>query len=203
MITHNGIIFQKLSWLQKYYDDPLNGIPSASGIYYWVYYPEFDPNAITDSDLLKLLGEYSAKSLKHTEELKGTYKYVAEIKEQGFRDSGHLFGLSPSKSRLLTDFLSLNVSNKMLFNRFFVEVCFSRPFYVGKANDLRDRLANNHFKRRSSTILQSIDDEKIGYSDIWVGTKEIPTLSTGEHLNNIFEEILSRTVKPGLTKKPN
>ena len=200
MFKYNGIPFEKLSWLLKYYDDPTNGIPITSGIYYWVYYPEFDPNLISNSDLIQLLETYSKKLLRHKEELKGTYKFIAEIKEQGFRE---LFGLSPSKGALLKNFLSLNISNKGLFKTFFTELCFSRPFYIGKANNLRDRLSNKHFKRIDSTLLSDIDDEAIDYTDIWIGHKAIPILSTGNHLNVIFEEILSRTIKPGLTKKPN
>lgn len=202
-MLYNNIKFSKLSFLEKYFDDPIDGIPTSSGIYYWVYYPEFDPATITLTDLVKSLQEYTSKSLRYKEELRGKYKYSVEVLEQGFSENGALLGLSPSKTKILTDFLSGGPLNVSMFHKFFIEVCFSRPFYVGKANNLRTRLASKHFKRVDSEILNEIDKEVINYTDIWVGYKEIPMLPTGEHLNVIFEEILSRTVKPGLTKKPN
>lgn len=203
MLKHNTIIFRKLSFLQKYFDDPVDGIPKSSGIYYWVFYPEFNPATTTVPALRKLLEDYTTKSLRYKEDMKGVYKYSVEVVEQNFSANGALLGLSPSKTNDLIDFLNAGAGNLNIFHTFFMEVCFSRPFYVGKANSLRDRLANKHFKRSSSDILDEIDREVINYNQIWVGWKEIPTLATGEHVNVIFEEILSRTIKPGLTKKPN
>lgn len=203
MVTYNSIKFQKLAYLEKYFDDAKDGVPKKSGIYYWAYYPEFDPLTISVPDLLSLLETYTTKSLRYKEGLKGHYKYLVEVIEQGFSDNGTLLGLTPSKTSDLTSFFSQGIPNIQIFHTFFIEVCFSRPFYVGKANNLRDRLVKKHFKRVDSDILNKIDKETISYNDIWVGWKEIPTLATGEHINMIFEEILSRTIKPGLTKKPN
>lgn len=203
MLEFNAITFQKLSYLEKYFDDPVSGIPATSGIYYWVHYPEFDPDVISVDNLVDKLDFFCKKNLRYTEDLKGKYKFLAEIKEQGFPDSGELFGLSPTKSQTLKNFLSVSKTNISTFHRFFIEVCFTRPFYVGKADNLRNRIAKKHFKRHDSEILNEIDRQSINYSDVWIGYKEIPALSTGEAINVIFEEILSRTVKPGLTKKPN
>ncbi len=203
MLLYNNIKFQQLSFLQKYYDDPKDGIPTKSGIYYWVYYPRFDSATITVPALRTLLEDFTTKSLRYKEDIKGRYKYAVEVIEQGFSENGALLGLSPSKTKDLIGFLNTSRINIDLFHKFFIEVCFSRPFYVGKANNLRDRLAKKHFKRVSSDVLNEIDNQKINYTNIWIGYKEIPLLSSGEHINVIFEEILSRTVKPGLTKKPN
>lgn len=203
MLNYNSITFRKLAFLQKYFDDATDGIPRQSGIYYWVYYPEFNPLTITVPTLRTLLENFTSKSLKYKEDLKGRYKYLVEVIEQGFSENGDFMGLTPSKTTDMINFLSASPGNIGIFHTFFVEVCFSRPFYVGKANNLRDRLANKHFKRYDSEILNEIDKQTISYNDIWVGWKEIPSLATGEQINVIFEEILSRTVKPGLTKKPN
>lgn len=203
MLYYNKIKFQKLSFLEKYYDDPIDGIPITSGIYYWIYYPEFDPKTVTLPILENILETFTKKTLRYKEGIKGKYKFTVEVTEQGFGDNSTLFGLSPSKSKELIAFLSHDRTNIEIFHTFFIEVCFTRPFYVGKANNLRQRLAKKHFKKIDSEILEEVDKQGIDYTDIWIGYKELPILPTGENINVIFEEILSRTLKPGLTKKPN
>lgn len=199
-MLYNGITFEKLSYWLQYYADPINGIPEDSGIYYWVYWPEFDPKTITVPQLQQQLLDYTNRGLFFKETLKGRYKFEGEIREQGFPSNGNLFGLSPSKSLKLVNFFGTS-ANLQFFSDFFREVCFSRPFYVGKANNLRTRLAQQHFKS-TTDVVPEIDDVKISYTDIWVGYKLIPD-PNNDDINNIFEEIFSRRIKPGLTKKPN
>jgi hypothetical protein len=196
----NSIIFEKLSYLIQYYKDPIRGIPIDSGIYYWVYWPDFDPLTINSAGLNKVLLEYTERTLFFKETLKGRYKFEAEIREQGYPTNGNLFGLSPSNTLKLNNYLNLP-AHRILFHEFFKEVCFSRPFYVGKAKNLRSRLATQHFKS-TTEVVPEIDAALIPYSDIYVGYKIIPD-PNDEDMNTIFEEILSRRVKPGLTKKPN
>lgn len=198
----NGIPFEKLSYLKQFYTDPNNGIPNDSGVYYWVYWPDFDKQKITVPSLEQKLVEYSIKNLQFPEILKGKYKFIAEIKEQKFdkkQDINPIFGLSESKKNDLLNYFSTR-NNIVTFYDFFKEICFARPFYIGKANNLRTRL-NNHFKG-NSVILPELLKQRINESDIWIGYKKIPLEDT-KPMNTIFEEILSRTVKPGLTKKPN
>ena len=196
----NSITFEKLSFFLQYYKDPIKGIPAESGIYYWVYWPDFDPITTNPILLDKLLLEYSKKTLFFKEVVKGPYKFEAEIREQGYRDNGNLFGLSPSKTKKLINYFNTQ-ANRIFFHEFFKEVCFTRPFYVGKAKDLQNRLGSQHFKR-TTEILDEIDKAVINYSDIWVGYKKIFDPNNDE-INTIFEEIMSRKVKPGFTKKPN
>lgn len=199
-MIYNGIVFERLSYFLQYYSDPINGIPEVSGIYYWVYWPDFDAVLITVPQLQSKLLDYSNRGLFFKEILTGKYKFEAEIREQGYPNNGNLFGLSPSKTVKLITFLG-DQTNRLFFNEFFKEVCFSRPFYVGKANNLRKRLAQQHF-RSLTEVIPEIDLAKIDYTDIWVGYKLIPDPNS-EDINNIFEEIFSRRIKPGLTKKPN
>lgn len=200
MVIDTLIKYEKLAYLKDYYDDPISGIPEESGIYYWVFWPDFDPKAISEQDLIDKLLNYTKNSLFFKETVRGPYKFEAEIREQTYKLNGNLFGLSNSKHFKLINYLK-DPTNKQSFCDFFKEVCFSRPFYVGKANNLRTRLVGQHFKGLTE-ILPEIDKLAINYSDIWVGYKVIhDTTKTG--LNNIFEEILSRRIKPGLTKKPN
>jgi hypothetical protein len=184
------------------FNDPIDGIPTTSGIYFWVYWPDFDSTKISVPDLEKKLIEYSIKNLQFPEKLIGRYKFVAEIKEQKFdKHSSPLFGLSPSQRNKLINYLKSNRSNIISFHSFFKEICFTRPFYVGKANNLRSRLNSYHFKG-TTEVVPEILKQRIPETQIWVGYKEIP-MNANDEMNRVFEEIISRNIKPGLTKKPN
>lgn len=200
-MIHNGIKYQKLSWLKQYYMDPTDGIPDKSGIYYWIYWPDFDSKIITKKKLETKLTEYSSKNLQFPEILRGPYKFIAEIKEQKFdKNRSPFLGLSPSKKIRLMNYFN-NRSNINSFHDFFKELCFARPFYIGKANNLRSRLVSSHFRNKSN-VVPEIQKQKISESQIWIGYKLIPMNATDE-MNVVFEEILSRNLKPGLSKKPN
>lgn len=200
-MIHNGIQYEKLSYLKQYYDDPTSGIPTTAGVYYWVYWPEFDKNTIMRKELEKKLIEYSSKNLQFPEKLKGTYKFIAEIKEQKFdKHIDPLFGLSVSKKNRLLKYFETR-DNIINFYTFFKELCFAKPFYIGKANNLRSRLVNSHFKSKSD-LIPEIQNQRIIESQIWVGFKLVP-MNADEEMNVVFEEIISRNIKPGLTKKPH
>jgi len=202
MVTVNDINYERLSFWMQYHSDPIQGIPKKSGIYYWIYWPDFDPQAIDIKDLENRLKEYTSKSLMFSETITGSYKFHAIISEQGYPTTNDtIFGLSKSKHLKLLTYLN-DKNNLTFFSNFFREVCFSRPFYVGKANNLRSRFVNQHFKGVNSNILGEIRNSIIPFTDIWIGYKEILD-PANDDINNIFEEIFSRKIKPGLTKKSN
>lgn len=196
----NGITFNRLSYLEQFYSDPLNGIPENSGIYFWVYWPEYDYNLVSPKDLINLLIEFSSKSLQSPEEIVGRYKFKVRVEEQRFEKKSNPFGLSDSQKNKLFKYIS-DPNNSRSFFDFFKEICFARPFYIGKAINLRSRLGSQHFKSRTR-LIPEIDRECIKHSEIWVGYKIIP-IQGGEEISTIMEEILSRNIKPGLTIKPN
>lgn len=198
-----NIEFKRLSFLLQYHSDPIQGIPKTSGIYYWVYWPDFDPKTITIPDLETKLKQFTEKNVLFSETIIGEYKFHAIISEQGYPQKNNtLFGLSESKHIKLLKYLNDN-TNLTFFSEFFRDVCFARPFYIGKANDLHYRLAKQHFVGRSSKIMAEIrDNHKLPYTDVWIGWKEIPD-TANDDINNIFEEIFSRKIKPGLTKQPH
>ncbi len=191
-----GMKFEKLSFLNSYFEELLD----APGMYHWVYWPSFDASTIKVSELELLLIEYSGKCLSYSEPFQGKYKFHGEIKERLFPDNGNMFGLPDKKALELRQYLTKR-GNVVEFAGVFQELCFGRPFYIGKANNLRSRL-KQHFARSGSEILDSIDRNTIPYSDIWVGQKIVAD-SIAPNINNIFEEIFSRVFKPGLTIKPN
>ncbi len=196
----NGFTFGKLDILKRNINDPVLGIPVKYGIYKWVYWPEFDDNSINHLDLIDLLISFSEKNFCIEEELKGTYKFRAKIWEQGYKENNNMFGLSDNKHRELMDFFT-DRDNIKFFSQFFKEVCFSRPFYLGKANNLNQRLGQ-HFKGLTN-VQNEITAQGIPEKDIWVGHKELPLFTANSSINTIFEEIYSRALKPGLSIKPN
>lgn len=145
-----SIKYEKLSYWRFIYNDTVNGIPTNSGIYFWVYWPEFDASTITVNELNDHLIAFCEKNLQFPETLKGTYKFIAHIHEQKYLEgSSPLFGLSESKRQDLLEYFRESRSNIEDFAIIFKEICFARPFYVGKSNNLRSRLANSHFRSKS------------------------------------------------------
>ena len=199
-MTINGFTFDTLDSLRKNLKDTVLGIPAAYGIYQWVYWPEFDEMTITQAQLVALLKDYSKQNFYIEEEFLGTFKFQAKIWEQGFRENNNMFGLSDKSNKELEDYFAIR-ANISFFSAFFKEICFIKPFYLGKADNLRLRLSQ-HFSGRSIIIPQIIA-KAITEKDIWVGYKEINRPAPGSKINTIFEEIYSRRVKPGLTIKPN
>ncbi len=197
----NGFTFNTLDSLRKNLKDSLLGIPVSYGIYQWVYWPEFDEKTITPGQLENLLKSYSSQSFYVEEEFFGPFKFQAKIWEQGFRDNNNMFGLNDNSHKELADYFQIR-TNIEFFSDFFKEICFVRPFYIGKADNLRSRLSQ-HFAGKKSIIIPQIVAKGISEKDIWVGYKEINRPAPGSKINTIFEEIYSRRVKPGLTIKPN
>lgn len=195
----NNVNYFKLSYLKYHLDDEIKTLPHLNGIYYWVYWPKFNEASISKNDLIQLVTDFTNKKLVYSESFDGKYKFKGEISEQWFRNNGNLFGLPNAKNKKLIQHLN-NRQNIKEFAVLFKELCFARPFYIGKANNLKTRL-KQHFNRSNSTILDQIDEIGILHSEIWVGYRLIKDpKKTG--LNNIFEEIFNRTFKPGLTKQP-
>jgi len=199
-MNHNGFIFNKLDFLRKNLKDAALGIPTDYGIYQWVYWPEFDENTITLGQLVDLIKNYSKHNFYIEEEFLGTFKFQAKIWEQGFRDNDNMFGLSDKNHKELEAYLSER-TNIQFFSTFFQEICFIKPFYLGKADNLRSRLLQ-HFDSKSNVVPQIIA-KAIPEKDIWVGYKPISKPAPGSKINTIFEEIYARRVKPGLSIKPN
>lgn len=199
MIYHNNIKFLRLSYFKHHLKDEFLTRPNKSGIYYWVYWPKFDENTISANDLIDRLKDFTTKNIGYSESFKGKYKFEGNIHEQKFRDNGNLFGLPNKKNDSLKSYLS-NRNGIIEFSRLFKELCFARPVYIGKANNLPSRLSQ-HFNYKSE-VVKNLEDLGIKHTQIWVGYRIIND-GAGSNMNVIFEEIFSRALKPGLTKKPN
>jgi hypothetical protein len=211
----NGINYKRLSFLTARYKKDPALIPQKPGMYFWIFFPDFDPKTISINDFRDLMIYYTNSQPFFFEKIKGRYKYQGVIYENRFNfdfiksiqdpnatniESKTIFSLSTEKENKLLNELQSNRSHMEYFHSYFKELCFYRPFYVGKADNLFDRL-EDHFNDQTE-VVPEIKRRKIKMHDIFLGYKTIPTTMQTD-LNVILEEIFSKTVKPGLTLKPN
>jgi hypothetical protein len=196
-MEYNGFKYWNLSYLDV--DDYRQEVSNKEGLYSWVFWPPLDStNSI--EEILKSLFHYQKVNLSYSEKTV-KFKFSIEVNESSFPDTNNLFGLSKDKADKLTNYLVVQ-KNKEKFCDFFKDLCFSRPFYIGKATSVRKRLLQHITETNSSTIRRTLREQNINSNQIWIGTKELTLSGNDEGLSNIFEEILQRTIKPGLTKRP-
>ena len=190
-----------------YYSDQdfINKIPDRPGNYFWVHYVNIPENCSL-SDVRKFLSEYSKVDFNIPEEGGGAkfyYKigemgFAYKIGEMGLVQSNTIFSLSKGKEEVLLEHLT-NPSYLNEFIQFFKELCFKRPFYIGKAIDLRSRIKDHIKGRGNSPIKKAIEEANVDKNHIWIGYQEISQID--ETILNIYEEITQKKLKPGLTKK--
>lgn len=186
---------QTLFYLKEYPDR----IPDKPGNYFWYYYPNnLETSRLEKEELRKFFEEFSTKKLYHLIPFENP-KFKISFQEHDFAKDKPL-GLNSEKFELLIEFLTDKKSNYEYFVKFFKEICFSRPFYIGKAIKLRKRLKQHFEMQGGSEILEIIDKNKINYSDIYV---EVDLLDFDYHedISDIFEIIWQSKLKPGLVKK--
>lgn len=175
-------------------------IPQEPGVYSWVFWPFKEDHVKEDSFavLIEKLKYFSLVNLNLSEESNTGYKFTVNVRERWFEDK--LLGLSPKKEEVLKNYLMESEDNKKYFLKYLQTISFSKPFYVGKADNLYLRL-NQHFEGCQSNILNYLSEYKINYRDVLIGF-EIIDQHFDKSINSVFEEITQRLIKPGLTKKP-
>lgn len=183
-----------------YYSDSdnINEIPESPGNYYFVHYINIPPSFGIEKSW-KLLKQFSSIDFDNSEEGRGQ-KYFYKVRELSFRDynPSSVLGLSHARESKLYEHLSS--SNKILekFLTYYKELCFTRPFYIGKAINLRSRI-NQHLKGSNSPILEQIENRSIDKDNIWVSYDIIEQDSLD--ILNIYEEISQKFLKPSITEK--
>jgi hypothetical protein len=185
----------------EYYRQFPEDIVSKGGVYYWVYWP-FRHNDIDIENIDKLkenINKFSNTNINLPENAKTGYKFSVTVQEIRFGE-GCFFGLSGKKQDDLICFLEQSVANRQQFLTYLKKVAFSRPFYIGKADNLNERLVK-HFKGQSSDILKYLAEYVIQDKDVLIGY-EIADNIGDLKINVILEEIAQRILKPGLTKRP-
>ncbi len=200
-IDNNSFKFNTLKYIQ--YDSSI--IPCTEGIYKWIYWPNLENFIINKDEYWKMLCLFSTKRLAEFSNF-SDYKFEVTVIESSFQRLNYKsiepFGLSINKSECLKNYIHCD-ENRREFNDFLKSVVFSRPFYVGKANNLQNRIKDH--SNGNSKILKYIRDQEISNEEIWVGTYELNNLShsiESENINDVFEEILQKIVKPGLSQRP-
>jgi hypothetical protein len=98
---------------------------------------------------------------------------------------------------LLKSFINSKKGKEVIYE-FFKDIYFSKPFYVGKANNLNSRI-DSHLSN-GSKISKKLDELNIAPNCVWVGYK-ITDVTDDLEISNILEEIMQKILKPGLTEK--
>lgn len=188
--------FDSLEFFMQFH----NEIPSKSGIYSWVFWPfkEYHVKAANFNNLVEKIEYFSAININYSESTSTGYKFEVSIKEQGFGNK--FLGLSYKKELILKSYLEYSEENRKDFLEFLKLVSISRPFYVGKADNLNQRL-RQHFDGTNSDILSFLREQKINFNDILICFEILDKQFEGS-INSIYEEITQRIIKPGLTKRP-
>ncbi|MBP6738731.1 MAG: hypothetical protein KA146_02015 [Leptospiraceae bacterium] len=177
----------------------IEDIPEFGGVYFWIYSPNLEMYINNFDEFRLSLLKFTKVNLSFSEKFY-KFKYAIDVKEFIFPDKGTILGLDSNKENDLLDFLQ-DLENRKYFAKYIKEISFMRPFYIGKAKNIRKRLAN-HFSQVASSILTELDKQEISYHDIYIGYRQIERVSENEKLNGIFEEIAQRMLKPGLTIRP-
>jgi len=169
-----------------------------------VYWPNLENFISNEDDYWKMLQVFSSKRIADFSRF-SDFKFEITVIESSFKslcDEDIVpFGISENKSKKLRDYIK-SEENRRKFNDFLKSAIFSRPFYVGKADDLHKRLKDHSSGR--SKILSQIRSQGINNEDIWVGYFELNDFNekNDKQINDVFEEIFQRIVKPGLTQRP-
>ena len=199
--TNINQIYQNLTFY-LYDADNITNIPKKSGLYYWYYYKNLYRFVEDSSGFWKILEEYYSKNIPNISSSFHNFKISVTASESFFEDKRReqrLFGLSEKKLELFKDFILENVNNRIYFNNYLKYIMFQKPFYVGKADNLRSRL-NQHINGKTK-LLKLFEENNFEEDSIWIGYIELQD-TFKEEVNSVFEEITQRILKPGLVERP-
>jgi hypothetical protein len=189
--------YKKLEFLMQYPND----IPAASGNYYWVYCPwnNFD---LSFEELIYKLQKFSNIELSFSEEFKSRRTRI-EVNQITFKDydKNTLLNIGEKDELILQEYLESSIDNRVYFMQFLRNLCFLKPFYIGKADDLQKRLKQHFSGAGSSPIMKRVRDNDINFDEVFVGYQDLD-LGEGQNpkLLNIYEEITQKLLRPSLTK---
>lgn len=184
----------------EFYKQFFSEISEKSGVYYWVFWP-FKDYYLEDENFeifIEKIKYFSSVNMNLPERTNVGYKFSIEVRERAL--DCEILGLNSNKSKILIKYLNDSKISRELFLIYLKRIIFSKPFYIGKANNLRNRL-QQHFEQRNSDILNHLKEFNINHTDVLI-RYEIIESNLEENINTIFEEIAQRILKPGLTKRP-
>jgi hypothetical protein len=183
--------------------DNVSKIPDGSGIYYWIYYWDLSPFVNDENLFLLNLKKFYSKSLPSISSNFQNFKFTVSTSESFFtnkKNEDRLLGLGDEKIELLEDFISNGVDARKYINSFLKQILFQKPFYVGKADNLQRRL-KEHFAGKTK-ILRKIQDLNFEHETIWIGYTVFDAQIISKELNEVFEEITQRILKPSFVERP-
>ena len=189
--------YKKLEFLRQY----PNEIPEKEGNYYWVYCP-WNCLDYSYEELMERLEKFSNIELSFSEEFKSRRTRI-EVNQITFKDydKGTLLNIGLKDEAILKEYLEFSAKNRLFFIKFLRHLCFLKPFYIGKADDLQKRLKQHFSGSGSSPIMKRVRENDINFDEIFIGFQDLE-ISEGENLKmlNIYEEITQKLLRPSLTK---
>ena len=188
---------EKLEYWQSFQDE----IPNDPGNYYWVYSP-WKKKSDDYEVLVKRIQKFSSVVLSF-EEIFKSQKTLIKVNEISFNDynESNFLGLGDKAKNSLNNFLLKSPKNRAYFCNFMHELALYRPFYIGKADDLKRRIKQHIGGHGSSPIMERIRKSEIPFDEIYIGYEEMPLFDNSADILNVFEELTQRLLRPQLTKK--
>lgn len=178
-------------------------VPKESGIYYWLFFRDLIPYVNDGSVFISNLKKFYSANLPSIPSNFQNFKFSVSTSESYFvnkNNEGKILGLGDEKIELLEDFLNKGITERTFFNNFLKQILFQKPFYVGKADNLQNRL-RNHISGKSK-ILKKIRELNIAEETIWIGYTPLDASFINEELNSVFEEVTQRILKPSFVERP-
>ncbi len=205
--TYAPLDFERLRGIRGY---PLTSlmraptkIPTDAGVYIWRYWPSL--RSLEEAKFVEMCTDWQQRQPRFKEEVRNSRVEITTVRTPfGRGESGTFLGIelgNPKVRALLTLFKGDSDTRQLVAYTMECLIAASPPLYIGKANCLRKRL-EDHFKKRSSDVLDMIDEAGIARDDVYVSYFLDPAQSSdGESVATGLEEILQRLTNPPFTKR--
>lgn len=177
-----------------------NKIPEQPGIYIWRYWPNF--RDLDSESLIEALAEMQSRYPQQTENLFNS-RIQIDIKKTpfGLKNSNDILGVkNQNKIEMFLKAIKAEEDvRQVLVHVLEILLSFSPPLYIGKADNLRNRLGD-HFDNKTP-LLGQLDKSDIPHDEIFISYVIDDLTMADTELTTNFEEILQRITNPPFVKR--
>ena len=175
-------------------------IKTKSGIYVWSFSPNI--NYQTKDLFIKSLNRITGIKTK-LPRIGNVWTTKVKLISNSFRDGDKYFSEHSIKNSQI-----MILSEELQFRKYFAKTIktgceITIPLYIGKANNLRERISD-HINERNSTLLEDFSICKIREDEVRLRVfEEDENIRFGnkENISLIVEEFLQRLADPGLVRR--
>ncbi|WED22813.1 hypothetical protein L3Q72_05320 [Vibrio sp. JC009] len=179
----------------------LDKLPDYSGVYIWRYWPQ--PKSYSREDLIeyltKITKEYPVLE-KEIVKYNDTMIYKRYALGSDYNSPFKSLNLTPNKINKLEALLDDEDAISSISNVFEMMVSMLPPLYIGKASNLSDRISQ-HVNRKSSKLLEKIDQANINYGDIYISFIKDELSYPDKDMSDLMEIIIQRVTNPVFTDR--